>query len=96
MTIYDEYEILNAQIDSLESKKDDLRAKILTDMVTNGMKQVPVATGKFSISKLKRWTYPEEVTKIGEEFKAAKAKAESTGEATYTEQDSLKFNTIKL
>ena len=96
MTPYEEYAVLNSQIEVLEEQKERLRSKILEEMVTNGENKKETGVGSFSISKLKKWTYPERVTKIGEEFKAEKAKAESTGEATYVETDSLRFNKITL
>jgi hypothetical protein len=96
MTLYEEYAILDAQIKELEYKKDVLRVNILTDMVGLEQDKVETSVGSFSIAKLKRWTYPKKVLDLGEKFKAEKAKAESTGEATFTEQESLRFNSIKI
>jgi len=94
--LYDEYASLDAQIAVLEAKKDQLRPLILKQMVDNGQEKIETAVGKFSITRLKKWVYPEKVLEIGEKFKEAKAKSESTGEATYTEQESLRFTQIKL
>ncbi len=107
MTIYEEYAILEAQIEELENKKTSMRVSILEEMIKNGEKTVDTSVGKFTVTPLKKWTYPEWVTKLGEEikkeisaledkFKAEKAKAESTKEATYTESASLRFTKIKL
>ncbi len=93
---YDEYSILDAKIKEFEAKKKDLRSVILKDMIESGKKTEDTAIGKFTLTKLKTWTYPEEVIEIGENFKAAKAKAESTGDATYIEEDSFRFTQIKL
>ncbi len=93
---YDEYAVLDAQIKELENKKDELRGLILKAMVDSGEEAVETAVGKFSVTRLKTWKYPEEVLEKGEEFKAAKAKAESTVDATYTEKESLRFTQIKL
>lgn len=95
-TLFEQYAILEAEIAERESKKDALRSQILKQMVEQGADKIDVGVGKFSITKLKRWTYPEPVVELGEEFKAAKAKAESTGEATYVESDSLRFTAVKL
>lgn len=95
-THYDEYAVLDAQIKSLEGKKDELRAIILKEMVESGEEAVETAVGKFSVTRLKTWTYPEKILEVGEKFKALKAKAESTGDATYVEKESLRFTTIKL
>jgi hypothetical protein len=94
--LYDEYASLDAQIAGLEAKKEQLRPLILKQMVDNGQEKIETAVGKFSITRLKKWVYPERVLEIGEKFKEAKAKAESTGEATYTENESLRFTQIKL
>jgi hypothetical protein len=94
--LYDEYASLDAQIAGLEAKKDQLRPLILKQMVDNGQEKIETAVGKFSITRLKKWTYPERVLEIGEKFKEEKAKSESTGEATYIENESLRFTQIKL
>lgn len=93
---YDEYAILDAQIKDLENKKDELRGLILREMVESGEEAVETAVGKFSVTRLKTWTYPPKVLELGDKFKAAKAKAESTEEATYVEKESLRFTQIKL
>lgn len=95
-SLYEEYAILDSEIKALEGKKDELRSLILKEMVDRGEEGVETSVGKFSITKLKTWTYPEKVIEIGEKFKAAKAKSESTGEATYVEKESLRFSQIKL
>lgn len=95
-TLYDEYAVLDAQLKELEGKKDQLRGLIIKQMVDNGEEAIETAAGKFSITKLKTWTYPEKVIEMGDKFKAAKAKAESTGDATYVEKESLRFTQIKL
>jgi hypothetical protein len=94
--LYDEYGNLEMLISELELKKEKLRPMILQQMNESGLEKKEISMGKFSISKLKVWVYPPKVLKIQEDFKAAKAKAESTGEAEYTEKDSLRFTVIKL
>ena len=94
--LYEEYALLESQIAALEVKKEQLRPHILKQMIDKGEKKVDTAVGSFSISNLKKWTYPEKVLEIGEKFKEAKAKAESTGEASYEENPSLRFTKIKL
>lgn len=96
MSHYDEYAILDAKIKDMENKKDELRGLILKDMVDSGEYAVETSVGKFSVTRLKTWTYPDKVIEIGDKFKAAKAKAESTLEASFTEKESLRFTQIKL
>lgn len=95
-TLYDQYAVINAQIASLTAEKDVLKDKILAEMKASGETRVNTGVGSFVIAKLKSWTYPEKVLAIGEKFKAEKAKAESTGDATYVETDSLRFTMLKL
>ncbi len=95
-TLYDEYAVLDAQLKDLESKKDQLRGLILKQMTDNGEEAVDTAVGKFSITKRKTWTYTAKVTDLADKLKATKAKEESTGDATYTEESSLRFTQIKL
>ena len=96
MTLYDEYALIESRIKELESKKNTLRFTILKDMIEKGEDAIESAVGKFSITRLKKWEYPAKVLELGEKFKTAKAKAESTGEATYTESNSLRFTPVKL
>ncbi len=96
MSNYTRYAELDARIKELESEKDEVKGLILAEMVEEGQDGVETEVGKFSVTRLKSWTYPEKVTDLGDKFKAAKAKAESTGEATYVEKESLRFTGIKL
>ncbi len=94
--IFAEYADVDAQIKALEVKKEQLRPFIVKKMIEDGVDKVETELGKFSVNQLKKWSYPEEVVELGEEFKAAKAKAESTGEATFEETPSLRFTPAKL
>ncbi len=96
MTIFEQYAILDNEEKALKERKEVLRATIIAQMASEYANTAETAVGKFSITKLKKWTYPEAVEELGEKFKAAKAKAESTGDATYEEQDSLRFTAVKL
>lgn len=93
---YEKYAVLDAEIKALTAQKDAVKADILTDMQTQGTEKISHALGSFTISKLKKWKYPEYITEAEDELKATKAKAESTGEATYDEQDSLRFTSVKI
>jgi len=94
--IFDEYAVLDAQIKLLTSQKDKLKVKILEDLAESEEKTVNLAVGKFTVASVKTWTYTDKVAELEEEFKAQKAKEQSTGEATYEEKPSLRFTTIKF
>jgi len=104
---FEEYALIEAQIAELESKKETMRTEILADMSERGVLTEKHGLGQFTIAKLKKWTYPVKVQKLEkekkaeiasltDEIKSAKAKAESTGEATYEESDSLRFTSVKI
>lgn len=94
--LYSEYAQLDADIAALEAKKEQLRPFIIKQMLDQSIDKIDIGVGKFSVSPRKIWSYPEEVTEINEKYKAAKAKAESTGEATYEEVPSLRYTPAKL
>jgi hypothetical protein len=94
--LYEEYAMLEAEIAAREAKKEQLRPHIMRMMIEQGLEKVETSVGKFSVSKRKVWSYPEEIADFMEELKARKAKAESTGEATYEEVDQLRFTMSKL
>jgi len=94
--IYEEYALLDQELKALEAKKEVLKLSILQDMVDGGVETQTTTIGKFTISKLKKWQYPEAITDAEEKLKAKKAKMQSTGDATYEESDSLRFTAIKL
>ncbi len=94
--VYEEYASIQAQISALEAKKEQLRPAIIQMMIDKGEKKVVTEVGSFSISPRKTWTYPANVENLADEYKSAKALAESTGEATYEEKPSLTFTQIKL
>ena len=95
-TLYGEYAVIDSEIKALELKKEQLRTHILAQMIEKGEDKIETEVGSFAIAKLKKWVYPAKVIAIGEKFKTAKAKAESTGEATYEESNSLRFSGLKL
>lgn len=94
--LYEEYAAIDAEEKAIKLKKEQMRPFIIKRMVEEGIDKIETSLGKFSLTSNKTWTYPEEVVELGEEFKAAKAKAESTGDATYQEEPSFRFTSAKL
>lgn len=95
-SLVQEYVIVNNEIEALTKKKEELRQQIMQNMKAIGEDKLETSLGKFTISKLKKWTYPESIKAIGELFDAEKAKAQSTGDATYIEEESLRFTKVTL
>lgn len=94
--VYVQYAILDAKIKELTNEKDSIRVQILEDIVDNNVDSVVTSVGKFTVSKLKTWTYTEAVEEKSEELKALKAKEESTGDAEFEEKPSLRFTPVKF
>ena len=95
-SIYEKYAVLDAKIKALTAEKDEVKEQILDDLESTETPTTTTTVGKFTISKLKSWTYTEAVEEKAEELKALKAKEESTGDATYEEKPSLRFTPIRL
>lgn len=94
--IYEEYASVDAQIKALELRKEQLRPHIIQMMLDRGEDKVETGVGSFSLGVTKTWKYPESITEMADELKAAKAKAESTGEAECEERPRLTFTGVKL
>jgi len=93
---YEEYAVLTAQIKALTAKRDELKVEILEDFIANNTDSATTSVGKFTVTKLKTWTYSDETVQMVEDLKAIKAGEESTGDATFEEKPSLRFTQIKL
>lgn len=105
--IYEEYAHVEAQLAALTNQKEQLRPHIIKMMIEQGVKKVETGVGSFSLSAKKSWTYPEaitvleaatkeEVSALNDVVKEAKARAESTQEATFEEVEALRFTSAKL
>ncbi len=94
--LYESYAVLDSQIKALTAKKDELKEDIINDMIERNESKAETAVGSFTIAKLKTWKYTKKVAELEEEYKAQKAKEESTGEASFVEKPSLRYTQIKL
>ena len=94
--MYEQYALLDAQIKDLTNKKNELKVEILQDMIARGVESEKNTLGKFTISLLKKWEYTDNVKELNEQYKTAKAREESTGDATYVEEESLRFTPSKI
>ena len=96
MNIYYEYALLKTKMTELEAKEAELRTKILEEMVEKGEEKIETSIGSFKKATLKKWSYTDKVAELEEDFKARKALEQSTGDATFVEQPSLRFTPVKL
>ncbi len=93
---YAEYAILKERIKILTNQAEAISKILIKEINDLGVSSKETNVGKFTISKRKSWTYPEYVVELGETFKAEQIKAQSTGDATYEEKDSLIFTPLNL
>jgi len=96
MNLYEQYALLKSKMTELENKEAELRTQILEEMVAKGEEKIETSIGSFKKATLKKWSYTDKVAELEEDFKARKALEQSTGEATYIEQSSLRYTPIKL
>lgn len=89
--MYEEYALLCIQEKELKKRKENLNEMIVAEMVKSKQEKQKHSLGNFTLSMLKKWKYPKYINELAEDLKAKKAKAESTGEAKYDEEPSLRF-----
>ena len=94
--MFEKYALLDAQIKALTEEKDKLKEDIIRDMQLKNVDKMKHSMGSFTITHRKSWTYPAHLVEEEDRIKAEKAKAQDTGEATYTESESLTFTAAKL
>ncbi len=92
----EQYAKIMIQIKELESLADEMKPKVLEEVLSTDDQKAETLYGKFSIMKRKSWTYPEEVKQKEQEYKVAKAKAESEETATCTINEVLVFKAVEL
>ena len=90
--MYEEYAVVCAQLKEIEEKKKALAKQIVEKMSLEHIDKIESPLGKFKLTMLKNWTYPDHILELAEQVKTEKAKAESTGDATYEEVPSLRFS----
>ena len=67
-TLYEDYAILDAQIKLLTEQKDELKVKLIDEMELAKERTIDTSVGKFTVTKLKTWSYSDKVTVLGEKF----------------------------
>lgn len=106
-TNYEKYAILEAKKIAIQAEQDGLKKEIISGMEERGEKNTKTAVGTFTVAQLKTWTYTpklsafektmkSQIEELTEDIKAAKAKEEETGDATFVEKPSLRFVPVKL
>lgn len=94
--IYRDFSEVSQKIKNLTVLKEELSGKILDDMTSKKMDTQTNIFGKFTVSYLKKWKYPDNIISLEEEVKAKKAETQNSGEAIYTEEPSLRFTALKI
>ena len=96
MNLYEEYALVDQEEKTIKAKKEALRLEIVKDMITRGVDSEKHDLGKFTVTRLKTYTYPEVITELSEELKAKKVEYENSESAVYEEKESLRYTPVKL
>lgn len=75
----------------MEAEAKEIQDEVVAEMAAEDIDKVESDFGTFYFTTRKTWKYPAYVLEAEKEYKAAKEKAETIGEATYTENKSLAF-----
>lgn len=86
-----DYAELKTQEKAVAEKLKELAPQIVEQMGKNEAEEIETSYGKFSISKRRSWTYPEDLMARETVLKADKKKAEQVGTATYEETPFLVY-----
>lgn len=86
MTIYEDYAVVQKDIDVLEAKKELLREKISQELPEEGFKS-DIITAIWKSTK--KWKYSPKVDELNAELKATKKTEEETGVAVAEETKTL-------
>ena len=85
------YAELKVEAARIKAAIDELNPLIQAEMEESNLEEIESDYGKFYFKKRRDWTYPENVVKLEEEYKAEKKKSEQVGTATYNEINILNF-----
>lgn len=94
--VFSRYAEVKNQIKALEAEAKEIQDSVVSEMAAADVDKVESDFGTFYFTSRKTWKYPAYVTKAEEEYQKAKEKAETIGEATYTENKSLAFRGKEL
>lgn len=94
--LYKEYALLESEYKRLESKREDLRVRILADMLQSDASKVDTDFGSFTVAKRIRFEYSDAVKKLEEKVKITKGREEKKGVAVRKESKYLLYNDKKI
>jgi len=92
---YERYAELKGIVAEAEKELKEINAVIVKELSEFDIDEFPTEFGKFTISKRKKWVYPEEVLLLETRFKEAKIESEQIGTAGYVDQLELRFSKPK-
>ena len=93
--LFKQYADLQMQISNLEEYKEELRAKITTSMIEDGMDKATTDYGSFTIANKTTYTYSSKVKTLEDKVKVAKAKEVNEGTAEVKVTNYLLFKGFK-
>lgn len=96
--ILQEYSFLKQEEKLVKEKIELLYPSVIeitSALIGEDKGQIETGNGKFSLTQLRTYTYPEYVKEAEAKFKQLKTDAEAKGDATYVEKPSVKFTPNK-
>jgi hypothetical protein len=97
--LVDRYIEVQRLLTELKEESDTIKLEIQVRMQVEGVQYATGTNGKFSLSKRKSWSYSDGLEKfaaeIAAEIKKAQAAEQKSGEAKFTETESLRFSIVK-
>lgn len=97
--LVDRYIEVQRLLNELKEESDTIKLEIQVRMDADGVQYAAATNGKLSISKRKSWSYSDGLEKFAAEtaaeIKKAQAAEQKSGEAKFTETESLRFTIVK-
>lgn len=94
--IYKEYALLALKLEELEEKKENMRRRILEDLIMRAEDKHNTSFGTFTVANKIVWTYSPKVEKLEERLKLSRITEQKKGIAKYTEKPYLMYAPKKI
>ncbi|KKN71715.1 hypothetical protein LCGC14_0417810 [marine sediment metagenome] len=94
MTNYEEYAALALKKKELEAEMDEIKGRIMDQMLAEGVNKMNTVHGTISVAKRKLWEWPEAILQEEAEFKLRKKKLQPN--IPYSESPYLMFRVAEV
>ena len=94
MNSYEEYASLAIKKRELEAEMDEIKDRIMEQMLAEGINKMNTNYGTISVAKRKLWEWPEDILEEEADFKIRKKKMQPT--LSYSESPYLLFRIAEI